>query len=127
MKIYHYDSETLELIGESEADESPLEPGIFLIPANSTADQPLPQVAGKTRHYEGGLWVYRDIPEPPAPHVKTAEEIKAEKNAKVQADIYAIEAGQNSAVREALLNMPGAVGKLAAIDAQIAALRAQLV
>ena len=40
MKIYNYDDNGI-FINESIADESPLEPGVFLIPAGSTTIEPL--------------------------------------------------------------------------------------
>lgn len=45
MKIYNYD-ENLFYIGESLADESPLEPGVYLIPAKATVIKPLPEKEG---------------------------------------------------------------------------------
>jgi len=40
MKIYNYHPITKEYISESIADESPLEVGIFLLPANATFQKP---------------------------------------------------------------------------------------
>lgn len=53
--------------------------------------------------------------------VPTAEQTKFA----LQALIDAIEAGQRTAIRDAVLNKPGAMAKLIAIDNQVAALKAQ--
>lgn len=81
MKIYNYNPETKEYVGDSIADESPLEPGVFLIPANATQVAPLQRQEGKTVHYQLGEWIYRDIPkvepEPePEPYVPTYADLR---------------------------------------------------
>ena len=83
--IHHFHPETLEYIGEGQADESPLEPGVSLIPAHATEAAPPAEVAGKVRAFESGAWVQRDIPPPPAPPVKTPAEIAAEEAAAAKA------------------------------------------
>ena len=40
MFVYNYDTVTKELLGFEEADESPLEPNIFLLPSNATFIKP---------------------------------------------------------------------------------------
>ena len=45
MKIYNYDDNGI-FINEGIADESPLEPGVFLIPAGSTTVKPLERKDG---------------------------------------------------------------------------------
>ena len=45
MDIYHYD-ENMIFIGESVAKESPLEKGVFIIPAYSTTAKPLKHKSG---------------------------------------------------------------------------------
>lgn len=66
MKIYNYHPETFVYIGDSIADESPLEPGIFLIPSCSTTVEPLPNKQGNCVVFDVGqnLWFYREIIEP---------------------------------------------------------------
>jgi len=46
--------------GLTTADESPLEPGIFLIPANAI-DAPVPTVPDGKRAKWNGTWVFEDI------------------------------------------------------------------
>lgn len=87
-------------MGEGQADESPLEPGVFLIPAHATDITPPAEVAGKTRHFEGGAWVLRDIPPPPAPPVKTPEEIAAEEQAAIKAKLAEIDFASIRSIRE---------------------------
>jgi hypothetical protein len=80
MNIYNYDTFTGEYIGPSTADESPLEPGVFLIPANSTTIAPPASQDGKTVNFENGVWVLNDIPVPPpepTPELPTYAELRA--------------------------------------------------
>jgi hypothetical protein len=56
MKIYHYENNTGEFIGFGYAKQSPLEPGVFLIPANATSMAP-PQVSvGYVAAFRDGSW-----------------------------------------------------------------------
>ena len=48
-----------------------------------------------------------------------------QQKAALQTQIDTIESGQRTAIREAVLNKPGAMGKLTAIDNQVVSLRAQ--
>lgn len=59
MKIYNYNDNGI-FIGESIADESPLEKGVFLIPANATTIEVLPSKVGYTVCFneEAKKWEY---------------------------------------------------------------------
>ena len=48
MNIYNYDEKTLEYTSSGIADESPLEPGIYLIPAFATDIQPPDKTENET-------------------------------------------------------------------------------
>jgi len=56
MTIYNYHPETLEFTGESVADPSPLEPGVWLIPAHSTEIAPPDTTANEVAVFSGGEW-----------------------------------------------------------------------
>ena len=55
MQIYHYDQNGLYL-GASAADQSPLEPGVFLIPAQATPVKPPSARDGFLRRFVNGTW-----------------------------------------------------------------------
>ncbi|MFN4124431.1 hypothetical protein [Pannonibacter indicus] len=74
MLIYHFHPATAQYLGFSEADESPLEPGVYLIPAHAT-DVPPPEPAdGFIRKFVDGGWLLEAVPEPepqPEPEPET--------------------------------------------------------
>ena len=60
MEIFHYHPETGHFRGIDHADESPLEPGVFLIPANATTQAPPDEKDGFYRVWRDGRWVYEE-------------------------------------------------------------------
>lgn len=67
--VYNYSPITGIYSHRSEARESPLEPGVFLLPANATFT-PVPDVGkDQVAVFDGEKWTSRDAPEinPPAP------------------------------------------------------------
>lgn len=60
MNAYKYDSQTGEFVHEVLCQESPREPGQFLIPANATTVAPPKEQSGKARVWNGEEWGYRD-------------------------------------------------------------------
>ena len=69
MLVYHYHPETFELLGVSTADENPLKPEEFLIPAYATELAPPAPVEGFHRRFTGDGWEQVEIPVPPEPPV----------------------------------------------------------
>lgn len=68
--VYNYHAETGEFLGTSDADESPLEPGVFLLPAHATFTAPPQNIpAGRQLAFSvpKGAWELRAAPPPPAP------------------------------------------------------------
>lgn len=65
MRIYNYHPESGNYIGTGKADESPLEPGVFLVPAFATDIEP-PKYNAETQYivFVGEAWEVKDIPSP---------------------------------------------------------------
>jgi hypothetical protein len=62
MKIYHYHPDSGVYTGNGTADESPLEPGKWLIPAYATKVKPPATKNGQEAAWAGGEWVVRARP-----------------------------------------------------------------
>lgn len=99
MKVFNYDPLTRALVSIEDAVESPLEEGVFLIPAFATGLEPIKQVPqGKYNHFDGDKWVLMDIPQeqPEASNPLTEEEQLA--LVKAQAKTLLIETDYTQAV-----------------------------
>lgn len=88
MNAYSFHPTTGVFLGVDFAQESPLEPGVFLLPAGATFVEP-PQVAeGKQAIWGGESWSVQEIPlppepeipEPPQPEPLTWDTIRAQRN-----------------------------------------------
>lgn len=76
MKIYNYHPITKEYIGESIADKSPLEEGIFHIPANATEIQPLETNKNEVAIFENENWIVKpDFRDKKGWNLETRQEI----------------------------------------------------
>lgn len=61
--VYQFDAAGL-YTGETEADESPLEPGVFLIPARCVEAPPPEEIPdGQWPRWNGAAWVLIQIPQ----------------------------------------------------------------
>ena len=56
MKTYNYHPETAEFVAASEADESPLESGVWLTPAHATALEPPLAGTDQAAIFKSGAW-----------------------------------------------------------------------
>ena len=92
MKIYNYDENGF-YVGESIADESPLEPGVFLIPAGSTTVEPLEHKGGFYIKFNSELneFVYEEKPieVKEADNELSEEELEAQLQEQVNAEARA--------------------------------------
>lgn len=62
--VYQTNHERI-LVGTCYADESPLEPGVWMIPGGCVDLAPPGIPAGKLCRWDSGAWVLEDIPAPP--------------------------------------------------------------
>ena len=133
MKIYNYRPDTLDFVGASTADESPLEPGVYIIPAHATEIAP-PEfdAATQTCRFNNGKWDVVDIPVPKPEPEPTAEEIKARRIAEINGFLTQIDIKYGPRyLREKTIADPGninqeALAKLIAAEEEAIKLRAEL-
>ena len=78
--VYLFD-ENNAFAGEYKAQESPLEPGVFLAPIRSTEVVPPTVTRSQYAQWNNSSWVIVDIPDTPV-YVPTQEEIEAENKLK---------------------------------------------
>jgi len=67
MIAFSYHPETGLFLGTTEADESPLEPDVWMVPANATLLEPPAEEPGFNIVFVEGEWVLEAIPVPPVP------------------------------------------------------------
>jgi hypothetical protein len=84
--IYNYHQETGIFVGIDVADPSPLEPGVFLVPAYATTEAPPACGDGQHQVFRDGGWVVEDIPQPAPVPVLTADEVKASMWSRIKAE-----------------------------------------
>lgn len=65
MIVYQTNDEGV-YVGPVEADESPLEPGVWLIPRGCVEVEPPPIPQGQMAVWSGGAWSVQPIPVPPS-------------------------------------------------------------
>lgn len=76
------------LVGGAIADESPLEPGVFLLPGGCVEVEPIEVPAGKVARFDGAAFVLEDAPAPADSEAlpeKTPEQSIEEKKQAVRA------------------------------------------
>jgi hypothetical protein len=67
MNIYHYTADTGIFYAKGVADESPLEPGVYLVPAHATTVSPPVVVEPEIAVFKDGAWSVEVLPPPPEP------------------------------------------------------------
>jgi hypothetical protein len=86
MIAHNYHPESGRYIGSIEAEESPLEKGVFLLPAFATFKTPPDSVEGKECFWNGNKWELRTIPSPepePEPKPITWDQVREIRNGKL--------------------------------------------
>ena len=89
MQIYHYHPVTGLLLITGSADPSPLEPGVYLVPAYATAKKPPVAPAGKRAEFRSGSWQLVDYQSsapvtPDADPPPTINDVAAERSRRLE-------------------------------------------
>jgi hypothetical protein len=123
MKTVYQLNQNGEYTGETIAHESPLEPGIYLIPGACVETAPPETKEGQVAVWDG-VWTLVNLPEPEKPKEPTAEELTAQKVAARKAEIFGL---LDEIDRKSIRPMrAGETQRLAQLESQAAALRAEL-
>jgi hypothetical protein len=121
-------------VGATVAPANPLQPGAFLIPGGAIDRTPPTVPEGQRAKWTGSAWAMEAIPEPPAPPAPppppTAQQIR---RSEITARLLAIDTESVRPLRAALIEQAAGKpapaferGKLAALETEAAALRAEL-
>lgn len=89
MEVFNYDINNGNLIGSCLADESPVEPGVFIIPFGATDIRPPIIPAGKRAVFHKGSWVLLADSSPISPVAEVQEETQAQTIARYEAALDA--------------------------------------
>jgi len=116
-------------VGTVAAEESPREPGVFLIPGGCIELDP-PQVEqGKRYRQEGGVWVAEEMPKPEQPQPEPVPDRRAE----IMGQLATIDAASVRPAREVAAALATgeqapqfATAKLVQLEAEAAGMRAEL-
>lgn len=126
MKIYRFD-ETGVFDYEDDAIESPLEPGVFLVPAFATTVSPPPfDATVELVRWNGSVWMLESIPvPPPPPEPPSPAEVR---NGEIRSRLSRIDTESVRPLRAVYANTATDYDrtKLAALDAEAELLRAEL-
>ena len=123
MKTVYQLDQTGAYLGETIAHESPLEPGVYLIPGGCVETAP-PETKESQIAVWDGVWTLIDLPEPEKPKEPTAEELAAQKVAARKAEIFGL---LDEIDRKSIRPMrAGETQRLEQLESQAAALRAEL-
>lgn len=63
MQVHHYTENAPHIyMGSSEARQSPMEPGVWLLPAHATFVEPSADLENMVQVFNGASWEYQDMP-----------------------------------------------------------------
>lgn len=111
-------------VGPTVADESPLEPGVYLIPGGCVEAPPPSAAAGQRVRWDGAAgWRVEDVPPPPPEPAPLPPDRRAE----IDARLVMIDAASARPMRAILAGTADDYDRerLAALEAEAVALRAE--
>lgn len=115
------------------ADESPLEPGVFLIPGGAVDLEPPKTQAGKRYRVSNGKWVEENIPPAPKPVEENASSPEDQRRQSIRERLNVIDAQVSRPLREIVIALTAkkpvsdiALNKLSALETEAQELRDEL-